>query len=169
ARAPRPLGPRGDPPAQALRAADGTGGPRRGPAVHLPDPARGDRPADGARQVRLGRRVPATVDAGELDPLLPHPFRGPAALRRPGAVVELVRFCSALERLALLGEREPAARSIAARRGPLGPEPDPLWAAMLRGEITERGYWRARSDEVGAALGRPGWPVTEFMHLLYGM
>ena len=72
-------------------------------------------------------------------------------------------------RLALLGEREPAVRSIAARRGPLGPEPDPLWEAMLRGEITERGYWRARSDEVGAALGRPGWPITEFMHLLYGM
>ena len=77
-------------------------------------------------------------------------------------------FGSGFERLALLGEREPAVRSIAARRGPLGPEPDPLWDAMLRGEITERGYWRARSDEVGAALGRPGWPITEFMHLLYG-
>jgi putative hydrolase of the HAD superfamily len=67
------------------------------------------------------------------------------------------------------GAREPAVRSIAARRGPLGPEPDLLWEAMLRGEITERGYWRARSDEVGAALGRPGWPITAFMHLLYGM
>src|SRR5690242_6582369 len=74
ARAPGPLGPGRDPPAQALRAADGTGGARRGPAVHLPQPARGDRPADGARQVRLGRRLPADVDAGELDPLLPHPL-----------------------------------------------------------------------------------------------
>jgi 5,5'-dehydrodivanillate O-demethylase len=63
AREPRPLGPRRDPAAQALRAADGTGGTRRGPAVHLPRPARRDRPADGARQVRLGRRVPADVDA----------------------------------------------------------------------------------------------------------
>ena len=35
-------------------------------------------------------------------------------------------FDSGVERLALLGEREPAVRSIAARRGPLGPEPDPL-------------------------------------------
>ncbi len=78
-------------------------------------------------------------------------------------------FGSGLERLALLGEREPAVRSIAARRGPLGPEPDPLWDAMLREEITERGYWHARSDEVGTALGQPGWPITAFMHLLYGL
>lgn len=76
-------------------------------------------------------------------------------------------FGSGFERLALPGEREPAVRSIAARRGPLGPERDPLWDAMLSGEITERGYWRARSEEIGAALGRPGWPITEFMHLLY--
>jgi putative hydrolase of the HAD superfamily len=78
-------------------------------------------------------------------------------------------FVSGLERLALLGEREPAIRSIARRRGPIGSEPDPLWDAMLHGEITERGYWRARSDEIGATLGRPGWPITEFMHLLYGL
>jgi putative hydrolase of the HAD superfamily len=78
-------------------------------------------------------------------------------------------FISGFERLALLGEREPAVRTIAARRGPIGPEPDPLWAAMLRGEITERGYWRARSDEIGAAMGRPRWPIREFMHLLYGL
>ncbi len=78
-------------------------------------------------------------------------------------------FSSGLERMALLGEREPAVRSVVARRGPLGPEPDPLWDAMLRGEITERGYWQARSDEIGAALGRPGWPITECMRLLYGL
>ncbi len=78
-------------------------------------------------------------------------------------------FSSGLERMALLGEREPATRPVVARRGPLGPEPDPQWDAMLRGEITERGYWQARSDEVGEALGRPGWPITEFMHLLYGL
>ena len=78
-------------------------------------------------------------------------------------------FSSGLERMALLGEREPAVRSVVGRRGPLGPEPDPLWDAMLRGEITERGYWQARSDEIGAALGRPGWPITECMRLLYGL
>lgn len=78
-------------------------------------------------------------------------------------------FSSGLERLALLGEHEPAARDVAARRGPLGPEPDALWDAMLRGEITEREYWQARSEEVGAVLGRPDWPITDFMHLLYGL
>ncbi len=78
-------------------------------------------------------------------------------------------FRSGLEQLALLGEREPAVRSIAARRGPIGPEPDPLWDAMLRGEVSERGYWRARSAEVGAALGRPDWPITAFMRLLHGL
>jgi len=78
-------------------------------------------------------------------------------------------FGSGLERLAVLGEREPAARSVAERCGPLGPQPDPLWDAMLRGEITERAYWQARSAEVGAALGRPDWPITAFMHLLYGL
>ena len=78
-------------------------------------------------------------------------------------------FRSGLEQLALLGEREPAVRSIVARRGPIGPEPDPLWDAMLRGEVSERGYWRARSAEVGAALGRPDWPITAFMRLLHGL
>ncbi|HEY0812603.1 MAG TPA: HAD-IA family hydrolase [Pseudonocardia sp.] len=76
-------------------------------------------------------------------------------------------FSSGLERMALLGEREPAVRDIADRRGPIGPQPDALWTAMLRGEVTERQYWQARAAEVGAALGRPGWRITDFMHLLY--
>jgi putative hydrolase of the HAD superfamily len=78
-------------------------------------------------------------------------------------------FVSGLERLALLPTHYAVLSGIAARRGPVGPEPDPLWDAMMRGELSERGYWQARSDEVGAALGRPGWPITEFMHLLYGL
>ena len=40
---------------------------------------------------------------------------------------------------------------------------------MLRGEVSERGYWRARSAEVGAALGTPDWPITAFMRLLHGL
>ena len=75
-------------------------------------------------------------------------------------------FRSGLEQLALLGEREPAVRSIVARRGPIGPEPDPLWDAMLRGEITERGYWRGAIRRGGRGAGAPDWPITAFMHLL---
>jgi putative hydrolase of the HAD superfamily len=78
-------------------------------------------------------------------------------------------FRSGAEMLELLGEAEPAARAVAARRGPLGPEPDALWERMIRSEITERAYWQARSDEVGAALGRAGWPIQEFMHTLYAL
>jgi putative hydrolase of the HAD superfamily len=78
-------------------------------------------------------------------------------------------FVSGLERLALLPTHDAALSGIAARRGPVGPEHDPLWDAMMRGELSERDYWQARSDEVGTALGRPGWPITEFMHLLYGL
>ncbi|GEL21516.1 haloacid dehalogenase [Pseudonocardia sulfidoxydans NBRC 16205] len=78
-----------------------------------------------------------------------------------------VVFRSGSEMLALLGEREPAARTVAARRGPLGPEPDPDWGRMLRGEVTERGYWALRAAEVGTALGRDGWSTHEFMAELY--
>lgn len=75
-------------------------------------------------------------------------------------------FRSGNELLGLLGEREPRVRSVAARCGPLGTEPDPLWDSMIASEITERAYWHARSAEVGAALGRD-WPIQEFMHTLY--
>ncbi|MHA6793665.1 HAD family hydrolase [Pseudonocardia bannensis] len=75
-------------------------------------------------------------------------------------------FRSGSEMMGIYGELEPAVRSVVARRGPLGPEPDELWDAMLREEITEREYWARRSDEIGAALGRD-WTIQEFMHTLY--
>jgi putative hydrolase of the HAD superfamily len=78
-------------------------------------------------------------------------------------------FRSGSEMMALLGDAEPAVRGVVARRGPLGPEHDALWQSMIGEEITEREYWKHRSDEVGAALGRPGWPIQEFMHTLYGL
>jgi putative hydrolase of the HAD superfamily len=79
-----------------------------------------------------------------------------------------VIFRSGSEMLEVLGAREPAARAVTARRGPLGPEPDPDWAAMLREEITEREYWARRCAEVGGALGRD-WSMHEFMHALYDL
>ncbi|WP_300016303.1 HAD-IA family hydrolase [Pseudonocardia sp.] len=77
-------------------------------------------------------------------------------------------FRSGSEMMALLGEAHPEAAAVAARRGPLGPEPDELWDRMIRSEITERDYWQRRCDEVGAALGRD-WPIQEFMHTLYAL
>lgn len=78
-------------------------------------------------------------------------------------------FLSGVELLGALGSAHPAAAAVAARRGPLGTEPDTLWDSMISEEITEREYWRRRSEEVGEALGRPGWPLQEFMHLLWGL
>ncbi len=40
-------------------------------------------------------------------------------------------------------------------RGPLEPEADDLWRAMLADEITEREYWRRRAAEIGVMVGRP--------------
>ncbi len=77
-------------------------------------------------------------------------------------------FRSGAEMLADLGEAYPVTRAVTARRGPLGPEHDALWQAMLEETITERDYWARRSDEVGAALGRD-WPIQEFMHTLWGL
>ncbi len=39
-------------------------------------------------------------------------------------------------------------------RGPLEPEVDELWRAMLAEDITEREYWRRRAAEVGRMIGR---------------
>jgi putative hydrolase of the HAD superfamily len=39
-------------------------------------------------------------------------------------------------------------------RGPLDPQGDDLWRAMLADEITEREYWHRRAAEIGAILGR---------------
>jgi putative hydrolase of the HAD superfamily len=78
-------------------------------------------------------------------------------------------FRSGSEMMALLADAEPAVRGVVARCGPLGPEHDALWDSMIGEEITERAYWQHRSDEVGTALGRPGWSIQEFMHVLYGL
>jgi putative hydrolase of the HAD superfamily len=37
--------------------------------------------------------------------------------------------------------------------GPLDPSTDPHWQRLLAGELTERGYWKIRSAEVGEMIG----------------
>jgi len=45
-------------------------------------------------------------------------------------------------------------------RGPFAPETDPLWTSMQLGQISERDYWLARSQEVGLLVGEY-WPDME--------
>lgn len=48
-------------------------------------------------------------------------------------------------------------------RGPFAIETDPLWASMQRGEISERGYWLARSREVGRLVGEDWCDMETFV------
>jgi hypothetical protein len=92
--------------------------------------------------------------------------RGPgkALLLDLGGTVGL----SPLELMGVYAEREPAAREVLARRGPLGGAHDELWDRVLSQEITEAEYLARRAGEVGQALGRDV-RVREFMRELYTM
>jgi putative hydrolase of the HAD superfamily len=46
-------------------------------------------------------------------------------------------------------------------------EGDELWQAMLREEVTERGYWAQRAAEIGRVLGHEGWTTLDLITLLY--
>lgn len=48
--------------------------------------------------------------------------------------------------------------------GPIDPATDELWAAMQRGEISEREYWRLRARDLGELVERAAWGVTEMLH-----
>ncbi|UGY02086.1 HAD family hydrolase [Bradyrhizobium quebecense] len=47
--------------------------------------------------------------------------------------------------------------------GPFAPDSDPLWAAMQRGEISERDYWLTRSREVGRMVGEDWCDMETFV------
>lgn len=45
--------------------------------------------------------------------------------------------------------------------GPIDPQTDPLWRAMIANEITERNYWEQRALQVGRMIGETDWtPAT---------
>lgn len=73
---------------------------------------------------------------------------------------------SPVEMMAVFAEREPAARSVLCRRGPLGTEPDEHWERMLGREITEPEYLELRTAEVAGVLGRQ-LSLREFMGMLF--
>jgi putative hydrolase of the HAD superfamily len=53
-------------------------------------------------------------------------------------------------------------------RGPFDPASDPLWVSMQAREITERGYWMARTREVGALLGEEWADMKTFVQRARG-
>jgi putative hydrolase of the HAD superfamily len=53
-------------------------------------------------------------------------------------------------------------------RGPFAGDTDPLWCAMQRGELSERGYWLARSREVGELLGEDWNDMQTFVRRARG-
>jgi putative hydrolase of the HAD superfamily len=61
----------------------------------------------------------------------------------------------------LLNQADPRFDGVLARLGPFGTEPDELWAAMRRREISERDYWDARAAEIGRAMGQHGWTMPD--------
>lgn len=48
--------------------------------------------------------------------------------------------------------------------GPVRLETDPLWRAILEGNLTERAYWKERAEEVGKAAGRE-LTVADYMRV----
>lgn len=99
-----------------------------------------------------GRGVPPTV-------------RGvgrPALLLDIGGVV----LRSGHEVMADLERDRPELAGWTARRGALGPAPDPSWDRLLAGDMTERAYWAERAAELGPLVGRSG-ETTALMELLY--
>ena len=47
--------------------------------------------------------------------------------------------------------------------GPIAPETDALWRSMQRDEIGERDYWAQRANQLGEAVGEPGWDMLAML------
>lgn len=53
-------------------------------------------------------------------------------------------------------------------RGPFDPDHDPLWTAMLAGDLSERDYWSRRMAETGALVGETWSAFPEFIGRVRG-
>ncbi|OWY09912.1 HAD family hydrolase [Thioclava sp. F42-5] len=53
-------------------------------------------------------------------------------------------------------------------RGPFEPQTDPLWRAMQADEISEREYWRQRTQEVAALVGCDWSEMSDFVRAARG-
>lgn len=52
--------------------------------------------------------------------------------------------------------------------GPFAPETDALWQQMQAGEISERDYWRLRTQEVGRLVGKDWSEMSQFVRAARG-
>ncbi|WP_420336276.1 HAD-IA family hydrolase [Roseibium sp.] len=53
-------------------------------------------------------------------------------------------------------------------KGPFDPETDPLWQSMQADEISERDYWRKRTEDVARLTGRPWTEMSDFVKAARG-
>lgn len=53
-------------------------------------------------------------------------------------------------------------------QGPFAPETDPLWTSMQADEISERDYWRRRTEEVAALANRSWTEMADFVKAARG-
>ncbi|WP_421982092.1 HAD-IA family hydrolase [Roseibium sp.] len=53
-------------------------------------------------------------------------------------------------------------------KGPFDPGSDPLWRSMQADEISERDYWRKRTEDVAKLTGRPFTEMSDFVKAARG-
>lgn len=53
-------------------------------------------------------------------------------------------------------------------RGPFAPDQDPLWRSMQADQITERAYWRTRTQEVAGMIGANWSEMSDFVKAARG-
>ena len=53
-------------------------------------------------------------------------------------------------------------------QGPFEPASDPLWRSMQADKISERDYWRRRTEEVATLTGRPWTEMADFVKAARG-
>ena len=53
-------------------------------------------------------------------------------------------------------------------RGPFDPDSDPLWCSMQADEISERDYWRHRTEEVAGLIGADWTEMSDFVRAARG-
>jgi putative hydrolase of the HAD superfamily len=76
-----------------------------------------------------------------------------------GSVISVSIFERHAETEAILGLTPGTLRWL----GPLAPESDELWRAMLANRISERDYWAQRARELGELVGEPGWDMPTLL------